>query len=380
MSDIQMAWRSLRAHPLRALLTCLGIIIGIASILAIFATIQGMNAHLQQTIVGAGTNTVVIEQKGQTFSPMQAQKALNQPHVKAISAYRYSQNFTTDLMGGTVFGVNPDYFKLAGYRVVSGRPMEKNDQASQLVWVNTYAAQVLFGSRPAVGQVVWINKNAFKVAGVLGKEVKVPIRSKEDYDNLNQMDLGQLFVTKQSWYLLGKGQSALLMQADSVQNMKSAAQQVAKALGKRTFKPVDIWKQAQQLEQMGQSFHYLLVAVAAISLLVGGIGVMNIMLVSVNERTREIGLRKAVGARNRAILTQFLIEAIMLTGLGGLLGLLVGLGLAFGITSFLKLPLILNVGAILLACLFSMGLGLLFGFLPAYKASRLDPIIVLKGR
>lgn len=198
--------------------------------------------------------------------------------------------------------------------------------------------------------------------------------------------MGRVFIPYEVWPLLYQFDEPqhVLIQTNATSSMTSVGQAAEKLLNAKVnnesikYVAQDLLKQAQQIQQLSQSTNMMLIWIAGISLLVGGIGVMNIMLVNVTERTTEIGLKKAIGANRKSILTQFLTEAVVLTSFGGIIGVIVGIGLSFAVSSINQSPMVISVEASIFAVAFSMLIGIIFGLLPSYKAANLDPIIALR--
>ena len=233
---------------------------------------------------------------------------------------------------------------------------------------------------------------SFTVVGIvdLNSSFEAKIETVSDYYNFMDTSGGIIFLPSTTWpilFLFDEPQHVAL-KADSPDDMTAIGQKASKLLSETqissstetgfSYKGEDLMERAEQLQQLSNASNTQLLWIAGISLLVGGIGVMNIMLVTVTERTQEIGLKKALGARKNRILRQFLTEAGVLTGLGGLLGVIAGIGLAKLISTVLETPTSISIPAILIAVVFSMLIGIVFGLLPAVKASRLDPIVALR--
>ncbi len=241
-----------------------------------------------------------------------------------------------------------------------------------------------------MGKVVEIQKEPYTVIGIIAKAKKFEpvINTMEEYYTYSENNTGAVYVPDTTWPLLyGYDEpQSLVLKLDSVDNMTVAGKEAAAILNGGLsvtddtikYKAADLLKQAEDLQKLGQSTNTMLIWIAGISLLVGGIGVMNIMLVSVTERTQEIGLKKAIGARKGKVLGQFLTEAAVLTSLGGLIGVIVGIVLAEVISKVTGTLVAISIPAAVLAVIFSMVIGIVFGLLPSYKAANLDPIEALR--
>ena len=322
--------------------------------------------------------------------------------VADVTLYRSRENvegfyYRNTGFSGKLYGVDDHYFSVYGYEVRSGRGFTARDfaSASKNVILDETAAQTLFSSDDPIGKIVEISGEPFMVVGVVSQKSSFEprINSVKDYAMYVQESSGLAFVPTSVWPVLYRFDEPqnVAVRATSTDTMTDAGKAVAdyltshqiiasKATGDNSYsyRSDDLLKQAQQLQEMSSATNNQLIWIASISLLVGGVGVMNIMLVTVTERTAEIGLKKAIGAKRRRILAQFLTEASVLTGIGGLLGVLGGIGMSQLISKFMDTPTALSVPAILVAVVFSVLIGLIFGLVPAVKASKLNPIEALR--
>ena len=412
--NIRLAFQGIWGHKLRSVLTMLGIIIGIAAIITIVSTIQGTNEQIKENLIGAGNNVVTVQlnQSGNPYDmrwngmpqgvkPIteETRQELTQIRgVEAVSLYN-TRNYCDQLFwgnaqfNGQLYGVDQYYMTVIGYQVKSGRGFTERDFASFRNVALVYATAVsnLFGGENPVGQNIEIAEDVFTVVGVVApsEEFTPTINSMQDYYLYANTSSGNVFIPSSVWptvFQFDEPQSVAL-KTRSTDAMTTAGQQAAELLTDRQiqgsnsefdYRSQDMLEQAQQLQKMSQSTNTQLVWIASISLLVGGIGVMNIMLVSVTERTAEIGLKKALGAKKRRILLQFLTEAAVLTSLGGLIGVASGVGLAQLISRLVQIPVSISVPAILIAVVFSTLIGVIFGLLPATQAANLNPIEALR--
>ena len=248
----------------------------------------------------------------------------------------------------------------------------------------------LFQGEDAIGKTIEISGEPYTVVGIADKKdgFEPVINSMDDYYTYMQDSSGRVFIPSTTWPIVfqyDEPQSVVLRATDT-DSMSSAGQAVADILNANLtvsdstiqYKGQDLLKQAQDIQELSQSTNRMLIWIAGISLLVGGIGVMNIMLVSVTERTQEIGLKKAIGAKKGHILGQFLTEAAVLTSLGGIIGVVAGIILAEVISKVSEMPVVISVPAAIIAVAFSMGIGIIFGLLPSYKAANLKPIDALR--
>ena len=414
MESILQALQGIWSHKLRSFLTMLGIIIGIAAIITIVSTIRGTNEQIKESLVGAGNNAVVVQlyQDNNPYTmdyngappgvyPVTEetrQELLKIDHVKDVSLYCarnyvngvYYGNFS---FNGAIRGIDAHYFSVNGYKLSLGRGMLKEDFSARrkVCLLDDKAASALFSGKNPVGSTLEILGESFTVVGTVERAASttLEIRSVSDYYRYADTSGGTIFVPLNTWPVIFQFDepNTVALQADSTDNMTTVGQKAAEILTDSqligaaqnlTYRGQDLMEQAEQLQELSNSSNRQLIWIASISLLVGGIGVMNIMLVTVTERTQEIGLKKAIGARKRRILWQFLTEAAVLTSLGGILGVAGGIVMARMISSVMGTPTAISVPAILIAVMFSMAIGILFGLLPAVKAANLNPIEALR--
>ena len=387
LENIRLSFRGIWSHKMRSFLTMLGIIIGIAAIIAIVSTIQGTNEQIEKNLIGSGSNNVKVTLQKDGYdmdlsyetapagvtevsaATLDSIKELD--HVKNAALYRTRQAsnavyyLNTALSGGNITCVDDGYFDTASYVVMKGRGFSKNDYANarRVALIDESVESSLFSGESALGKTVEIQGYPFTVVGVVTEKdsYDLVINSMDDYYMYAHDDSqGNVFVPSGTWPVIFNSNLNVTDGSDV------------------TYKAQDLQEQAKQIQQLSQSTNMMLIWIAGISLLVGGIGVMNIMLVSVTERTSEIGLKKAIGAGKGAILGQFLTEAVVLTSLGGLVGVLVGVILSKVISMLNGTPTAISPAAAILAVLFSMAIGIIFGMLPSYKAANLNPIDALR--
>ena len=413
--NIRLAFQGIWGHKLRSFLTMLGIIIGIASIITIVSTIKGTNEQIKENLIGAGNNVVTVQlnQNGypydlsynsipdgvRTIDEDTLQELEKIGGVDTVSLYYSRSNaeqvyYQNTQFNGTMLGIDRSYLSVYGYQVKSGRGFLESDYTThrKVVLLDSKAVSTLFNGENPVGKCIEIRGDVFTVAGVveLNSTFTPTINSMSDYQLYADTSSGSVFMPDTVWptvYQFDEPQNVAI-KADSTDVMTTAGKKAADLLTERTivdkensgfdYRSQDMLEQAQQLQSMSKSTNSQLIWIASISLLVGGIGVMNIMLVSVTERTGEIGLKKAIGAKKRRIRMQFLTEAAVLTSLGGLIGVGTGVGLAELISNMMEIPVAISVPAILIAVVFSMLIGVVFGLLPAVKAANLNPIEALR--
>ena len=428
MENIRLAFQGIWSHKLRSVLTMLGIIIGIASIITIVSTIRGTNEQIKENLIGDRSNVVTVQLYQDDWAYDLSYSALPkgvkvideetmEPRLEAlegvdqVSFYRgrsWSDYVTagSGSFSGGVYGIDRNYLAVCGYVVGYGRNFAQTDfdQFRRVVIVDTKAAAVLFGNEDPVGRVLEIKGEPFTVVGVVEKSssFQPSISSYQDYYLYADTSAGAVFLPSTAWPMVFRFDEpqSVAVKAKSTDDMTRAGQAVADELSRLqvigytasnqpqtaentsvtsfSYKSQDLLQQAQQLQEMSNATSRQLVWIAGISLIVGGIGVMNIMLVSVTERTQEIGLKKALGAKKRRIRRQFLTEAAVLTTLGGVAGVLLGIGMAQVISHYNRIPVAISLPAILISVGFSVVIGLVFGMLPAVKAANMNPIEALR--
>ena len=411
--NLRFAFHGIWSHKLRSFLTMLGVIIGIASIIAIVSTIKGTNDQIMQNLIGAGNNNVNVTLKQGDYdfymdyqtpegvipvTEEMMQEIRSFPDVEDASFY-YTRawadsvrNGKNQLNGGKMRGVDSHYFNTCGYVIYRGRAFADVDYAKnhKVVLLDEIAATALFPDGGAVGSVIDIKNEPFTVIGLFkrSEEFQPVINSLQDYYTYNQTESGTVLLPDAIWPVIYNYDEPKMCvaRAARVEDMSNVGKEVADVMAKCitgnneeiSYKAEDLLEKARNQQELSASTNNLLIWIASIALLVGGIGVMNIMLVSVTERTSEIGLKKALGARKSRILGQFLTESVMLTSLGGILGVAAGIVLAYVISRMSGTPVAISVPAIFLGVGFSMLIGIVFGILPSIKAANLNPIEALR--
>ena len=410
--NIRLSIRGIKGHKMRSFLTMLGIIIGIASIISIVSTIKGTNEQIQKNLIGSGDNMVNIvlnkddweygmeegipsgipEITGELYKKIEKIE-----HVESVALYKKRQEFDAvsyqdkKINGINVLGIQEDYLLSASLTVIKGRGLLKKDQENhvKVCLLDQQVAEQFFSEGNAVGEIIEIHGVPFTVVGIVkNKKVFEPdIKNLEDYYMFHTDQTGSVYIPDSIWPVIYQYDEPfqVLIRSDKTTNITTIGKKAEKLLNEKNenadgvkYKTQDLVEQAKQIQQLSKSTNMMLIWIAGISLLVGGIGVMNIMLVTVTERTREIGLKKAIGARKRTILFQFLTESVVLTSLGGIIGIITGLILSKLISIMNGTPVSISITASLFAFLFSMGIGIIFGILPSMKASNLDPIDALR--
>ena len=446
LENIRLSFQGIWSHKMRSFLTMLGIIIGIAAIIAIVSTIQGTNEQIKRNLIGSGTNTVRIQlyrgnypidptyEQLPSSIPVITQEIKEQimelEEVSAVTLYHQKQEYNTvyhvekTLSGGKVAGIDTSYLSVFGYRIEKGRGFSPTDYrlARKVAMIDQVTADTLFEGDDPIGQTIEIKQEPFVIVGIIGlmDSFQPVIKTMEDYYTyMDTENAGLVLVPDACWPILYQFDEPqqVAVRAVSTDDMTQAGRKTAEILNTNAglssedtsgqnpaeneieteevvmegggmagdasnsfqYRSEDLLEQAKQLQDLSNSTNQMLVWIASISLLVGGIGVMNIMLVSVTERTREIGLKKAIGAKKSRILWQFLTEAAVLTSLGGLLGIGLGLVLAKFIASLNGTISVISLPAVIIAVAFSMVIGVVFGLLPSVKAANLNPIDALRS-
>ena len=399
----RIAYRALGRNKMRSGLTMLGIIIGVAAVIAMIAIGSGAKARIQEQIASMGSNLLIVLSGSATSGGFRwgsgSVPTLTVEDAKAISAecwaVKYSapvhQGITQVVFGNQnwstiTFASTPEALLIRDWPVAKGRAFTQSDLegAAKICLLGQTVVENLFGDIDPVGQVVRVRQFPFTVVGVLS--VKGQTTWGQDQDDVVYVPLttGQRLLFGQQFPGMVR---SISVQATGPDTMKLAEDQITQLLRQRhriranqdnDFTVRNLTEAMSTAEESARVMSLLLGAIASISLLVGGIGIMNIMLVSVTERTREIGIRMAVGARGRDILYQFLIEALVLSLIGGLIGIGIGVGASKLISQFFKWPTLISINALFLSFFFAGGVGIFFGFYPARKAAKLDPIEALR--
>ena len=414
IENIRLAFQGIWGHKLRSVLTMLGIIIGIAAIITIVSTIKGTNEQIKENLIGAGNNVVTVQlnQSGypydmswspipggvRTITERTRQEIEDIRGAEKVSLYtvrNYAEQvyYLNSQFNGEVYGIDDNYLSVYGYQIKKGRGFTEPDYQNfrKVALVDTTAVTTLFGGRSPVGKTIELQGDVFTVVGVvaLSDDFTPTINTINDYYLYADTSSGSIYLPSAVWptaYQFDEPQNVAI-KVENTDVMTTVGQEAAEILTERQivnkesdfdYRSQDMLEQAQQLQSMSESTNAQLIWIASISLLVGGIGVMNIMLVSVTERTSEIGLKKALGARKRRIRMQFLTEAAVLTSLGGIIGVISGIGLAQLISNMMQVPVAIDVTAILISVVFSTLIGVVFGLLPAVKAANMNPIEALR--
>jgi len=392
VENIKIAFSSIFVHKMRSILTMIGIIIGVSSVIFIVALGQGGTEKLKSLIVGSG-NTVSLsylpseeemkENPDALWSPFTEDDIRAIETIPEISKIVTSSDefgnvrFRENTIESSISGINQTYIEVNELNVSSGRNLLPSDflGGGRTAVISSGLSEELFEDEKPLGKIIYVQSQPFEVVGVLEKpngllasfssnEVYVPWKTLRTITGNNKI-------------------SSITIQAENTDELQEAGTKAAQLLNQihgteEAYQVTNMEEIAEGIGQITSIMTLIIGCIAGVSLLVGGIGVMNIMLVSITERTREIGIRMALGATRGQILFQFLVEAMTLTLIGGTIGILFGAGVAYLVSSIIGFPILVSLPVVLIGLLFSMFIGIIFGILPANKASNLDPIEALR--
>ena len=396
LNTLLLALRSIRRNLMRSFLTILGIVIGVSAVITMVTLGNGATLASQNQISGLGTNLLQVRPGqrmgpgsvgGPSFKEADADAIASQiggiaavaPEARTGSTLvANGRNWTSSVIGSTNNWLITGNWKLADGREFSADELRAG---SAVCLVGETVRRELFGTRPALGEQLRVKQISCEIVGVLGSKGQGAFGNDQDDVVLVPLKTLQRRITGNT-----RVNTLLVSMVDGSDpaRVKASLTQLLRERRKLAegdddnFNVLDTKQLGETLSSTTKVMTTLLGAVAAVSLLVGGIGIMNIMLVSVTERTREIGLRLAIGALEREVLLQFLIEAVVLAALGGLIGIVLATAASLGISSLMDVPYLFNPGVNLLSFLFSAGIGVVFGYFPARRAARLDPIEALR--
>lgn len=405
LTIFKIAVKAIWVNKMRSVLTSLGIIIGVAAVIVMLAVGQGAKKKISDQMSSMGSNLLMIQSGSVTSSGARTGQGAkptltlndayaiekNSQHVSQVAA---SVNGTGQIVYGNqnwstqVQGTMPSLFYIRSWEIDNGSLFTEDDirQNASVAILGTTVVENLFGVVDPIGKSIRINNMPFKVVGVLKSMGQSAFGQDQD-------DTVIVPVSTASKRLFGSQFPGtvrnIMVQAKSTEEISSAEEEITVLLRQRhnitgkkeaDFIIRNLTQMMESAMEASQTFSVLLAAIASISLLVGGIGIMNIMLVSVTERTREIGIRMAIGAKAWDIRLQFLVEALVLSLAGGILGIVLGISVAVGIKNFFPdfLPIGITISPMIISFIFSGLVGIAFGFFPAYKASKLNPIDALR--
>ena len=387
--SFKMAVKAIAGNKLRSFLTILGVVIGVVAIVVLVSIGQGANSSVVESIEGMGTNLITANINARRMNPLDLdglnELALNEAisyvaPISSVSGTVKAGAATYD--DGVVQGTTPGYESIRNWTVAEGRFLQQPDidNRSFVAVIGAEAATEMYGTTHAVGETFSLNGYTLTVVGVL-EEVGSSASGSNDNQILIPFTLAQRLSnqTSSSSFYVSAASSSQVEQAQAA--VESYLEKAFENYNTRSYgTQYSVFNQTEMLSTLSETTNTLtlmLGGIAAISLLVGGIGIMNIMLVSVSERTREIGIRKAIGAARSNILTQFLIESLVVSLMGGLLGLVISVGAVQALAPVLEMTLTIPVNVAWMAIAFSVFIGVVFGMYPANKASKLRPIEAL---
>ncbi len=412
--NIWLGIENLLLHKLRSFLTMLGVVFGVGSVVAMLSVGEGASKEAMAQIRKLGSNNIIVS----SVKPADDEAANTQRSMMSVFGLTYDDYARVARSFGTirqvtpvklnrkearlrersmelrVVGTTPEWFKLVPRNVLAGRVIRSEDQTklAPVVVLTEFGARKILATESVIGQTVRIGGDEFEIVGIVKSEsgeagsIQIPDQQVDAYVPMEvaRRYFGDIFtkMTSGSFQREKVELHQIIVQVDDSAHVEATAAGIERMLEqfhkKKDYSmsvPLALLKQAEATKR---TFNIVLGSIAGISLLVGGIGIMNIMLASVTERTREIGIRRAIGAKRRQIIYQFLIETVVLSMFGGLIGLGVGTLIPFLITYFSGMATVMTLNGILLPLFISMGIGILFGLYPAINAAKVDPIIALR--
>ncbi len=412
--NIWLGIENLLLHKLRSFLTMLGVVFGVGSVVAMLSVGEGASKEALEQIKKLGSNNIIVssmksaeeEATSTTRSRMSMYGLTYEDHRRVAQSFkdiqqtapvklmRRDSRLRERVMELRVVGTTPEWFELVPRQVLAGRVILKSDQEKQapVAVLTEFGARKILATESTIGQTIRIGSDQFEVVGIVKSEsgqagnIQIPDQDVDAYVPIEvaRRYFGDIFTKRTSG---GEERERvelhqMIIQVDDPKKVEAVAGGIERMLEQFHKKkdyvvsvPLALLKQA---EAMKRRFNIVLGSIAGISLLVGGIGIMNIMLASVTERTREIGIRRAIGAKRRQIVFQFLIETVVLSTMGGIIGLGVGALIPFLITYFSGMVTMMTLKGILVPLLISMTIGILFGLYPAVHAAKVDPIVALR--
>jgi len=412
--NILLGIENLLLHKLRSFLTMLGVVFGVGSVVAMLSVGEGASKEALEQIRKLGSNNIIIssvksaeeEQASTQHSHMSIYGLTYEDYARVSESFRNIQQtapvklmrkdsrLRERAMELRVVGTTPEWFKLVPREVIAGRALLLSDEAKQapVAVLTEFGARKILATEHTIGQTISIGGDQFEIVGIIKSEsgqagnIQIPDQQVDVYIPIEvaRIYFGDIFTKRTS----GGDEREMvelhqvIVQVDEPKKVESVAAGIERMLERFHKKkdyvvsvPLALLKQAEATKR---TFNIVLGSIAGISLLVGGIGIMNIMLASVTERTREIGIRRAIGAKRKQIIYQFLIETVVLSTMGGIIGLGIGVLIPFLITYFSGMITVITLKGILLPLLISMTIGILFGLYPAVRAANVDPIVALR--
>lgn len=400
-SIFKISLKAIFANKMRAALTSLGIVIGVSAVITMLAVGSGAQKSVSDSVSRFGTNILFLRQPWDLDESISSPKDVTMddvlairevPGVSAAAPYistGFDVKYRNTSVALDVLATDTDIFKTYDWPIESGRQFTEKEisEYAQVMVIGASAAKTIFSDVDPLGKTVVLDSIPFKVVGVVQKTGQSGMGFDMDEGALIPYTTGKVKMNA-GWNSSNRRalDRVVIKVADfnTIENTKVDIQNAVRnthrihPLAKDDFQLDDFASFIEQAKTMGKTMSLLLGAIGAVSLIVGGIGVMNIMLVSVTERTREIGIRMAIGATGWDICMQFLVESVTLSCIGGLIGIIVGVGITLLVAAHSSIPADLNISAVLLAVGFSAATGIFFGFYPAYKASKLTPIDALR--
>ncbi len=412
--NIWLGIENLLLHKLRSFLTMLGVVFGVGSVVAMLSVGEGASKEALEQIRKLGSNNIIVssvksaeeEQTSTQHSHMSIYGLTYEDYARITGSFhdiqqtapvklmRKDSRLRERAMELRVVGTTPEWFKLVPREVLAGRVLLPSDEAKQapVAVLTEFGARKILATEHTIGQTISIGGDQFEIVGIVKSEsgqagnIQIPDQQVDVYIPIEvaRIYFGDIFTKRTS----GGDEREMvelhqvIVQVDEPKKVESVAAGIERMLEQFHKKkdyvvsvPLALLKQAEATKR---TFNIVLGSIAGISLLVGGIGIMNIMLASVTERTREIGIRRAIGAKRRQIIYQFLIETVVLSTMGGIIGLGIGVLIPFLITYFSGMITVITLKGILLPLLISMTIGILFGLYPAVRAANVDPIVALR--
>jgi len=412
--NISLGIENLLLHKLRSFLTMLGVVFGVGSVVAMLAVGEGASKEALEQIEKLGSTNIIVssiksveeESTSTTNSHMSIYGLTYEDYARVCESFpsvrkaapvklvRKESRLGERTLELRVVGTTQRWFELVPRKVLAGRTITENDneKSSPVAVLTEYGARKLLAAQNTIGQSIRIGGDYFEVIGIVKSEsgqagnMQIPDQEIDAYIPLNvaRQYFGDVFTKRTSGARVRElvELHQIIVQADEIENVESTAAALERMLTdfhkKKDYEvsvPLALLKQAKATKRR---FNVVLGSIAGISLLVGGIGIMNIMLASVTERTREIGIRRAIGAKRKQIIFQFLIETVVLSTIGGIVGLGIGALIPTLITYFAEMPTVITLQSILMPLFISVGVGIVFGLYPAASAAKVDPIVALR--